>query len=60
MKICEPAFADGAGAGSMDDAASKLSEWHATAIQTYEAQRSDYQQKWAQKKADDATGIAPF
>ena len=44
----------------MDDAASKLSEWHATAIQTYEAQRSDYQQKWAQKKADDATGIAPF
>ena len=51
---------DGDGAESMDDAAAKLKQWHTTAAQTYDAQRSDYQQKWAQKKADDATGIAPF
>ena len=45
----------------MDDAASKLSEWHATAIQTYaEAQRAVYQQRWADEKEDDETGIAPF
>ncbi len=51
---------DGDGAESMDDAAAKLKQWHTTAAQTYDAQRSVYQQKWAQKKADDATGIAPF
>ena len=59
-ELADDLINDGAGAESMDDAAAKLRTWHTTAAETYEAGRSDYNQKWADQKADDATGIAPF
>ena len=59
-ELADDLINDGAGAESMDDAAAKLRTWHTTASETYEAGRSDYNQKWADQKAGGAAGIAPF